>query len=216
MSLSIQQANEIIAEIKARDTAIGRDMSRWWMYENHIRTAANIAKTIASKIDSMDESQAYINALLHDVCRTNERQEARFHGVTGYEKLINKDEKAARSALLHMFVWNKLQPYEKCSQMFFENKKDYAFVANFIQNTKTSDEDLLIQLADNLSNKDGFVTIEQRAQDLSERRGIKLDKEWLDSRYSLKLYFDKKVGCNIYDLFQTPSIILKNVKQYSR
>lgn len=51
MSLSIQQANEIIAEIKARDTAIGRDMSRWWMYENHIRTAANIAKTIASKAE---------------------------------------------------------------------------------------------------------------------------------------------------------------------
>ena len=92
MVLSIQEAEDIIAEVKARDTAIGRDMSRWWMYENHIRTAANVARTIASKIDDMDETQAYICALLHDVARTNERQEARFHGVTGYEKLVDKDE----------------------------------------------------------------------------------------------------------------------------
>ena len=29
MNLSIAEANEIIAEVNARDTAIGRDMSRW-------------------------------------------------------------------------------------------------------------------------------------------------------------------------------------------
>ena len=73
MVLSIQKAEDIITEVKARDAAPGKDMSRWWMYENHIRAAANIAKTIASKIDGMDENQAYICALLHDVCRTNER-----------------------------------------------------------------------------------------------------------------------------------------------
>ena len=201
MTISIQEAEDIIAEVKARDTAIGRDMSRWWMYENHIRTAANVARTIASKIDDMDETQAYICALLHDVARTNERQETRFHGVTGYEKLVDKDEMVARSALLHMFLWNKIPPYEKVAQMFFDNKKDYDFVADYIQKTKTTDEDLLIQLADNLSNKDGFVTIEQRAKDLSERRGIKIDNDWLDSRYRLKSYFDKKIGGNIYDLF---------------
>ena len=81
MVLSIQEAEAIIAEVKERDTVVGRDMSRWWMYENHIRT-------LASKIDGMDETQAYICALLHDVSRTNERQKARFHGVTGYEKLV--------------------------------------------------------------------------------------------------------------------------------
>lgn len=169
MSLSIQEATEIINEVKARDTAIGRDMSRWWMYENHITTAAKIAKNIASKINGMNAEQAYVAALLHDVCRTNERQETRFHGVLGYEKLINKDENAARAALLHMFLWNKLQPYEQCSAMFFDNKKDYDFVSDYIKQTQVKDTDLLVQLADNLSNKDGFVTIEQRATDLAER-----------------------------------------------
>lgn len=65
MGISIQEAKSIIAEVKARDASIGRDMSRWWMYENHIVTAANIARIIASKIKGMDEEQAYVNALLH-------------------------------------------------------------------------------------------------------------------------------------------------------
>ena len=46
MTLSIQEAEDIIAEVKERDTAIGRDMSRWWMYENRIRAAANISSMI--------------------------------------------------------------------------------------------------------------------------------------------------------------------------
>lgn len=211
MGISIQEAKGIIAEVKARDASIGRDMSRWWMYENHIVTAANIARIIASKIKGMDEEQAYVNALLHDVCRTNERKEARFHGISGYEYLIDKDKNAARSALLHMFLFNKLPSYEKCSQMFFGNKKDYDFIANYIKNTQTTDNDLLVQLADNLSNKDGFVTIEQRAKDLEERRGITLDKDWLETRNALKTYFDKKVGCNIYNLFtKLPMCIDRN------
>lgn len=206
MSLSIQEAKNIIAEVKARDTAMGRDMSRWWMYENHIVTAAKIAKTIASKIKGMDTKQAYVRALLHDVCRTNERNEKRFHGISGYEKLINLDENAARSALLHMFLWNKLPKFENCSEMFFDNKKDYDFIANYIKNSKITDYDLLFQFADNLANMNGFVTIEQRAKDLEERRGIKLNKEWLDTRYKLKAYFDKKIGGDVYKLFTPLSI----------
>lgn len=201
MSLSVQDAKNIIAEVKARDTAIGRDMSRWWMYENHIVTAAYVARTVAAKIKGMNPEQAYVNALLHDVCRTNERQEARFHGISGYEKLIEKDPQAARSALLHMFLWNKLPPFEKCSAMFFGNKKDYDFIADYIKNTQTTEEDLLVQLADNLANKDGFVTIEQRAKDLAERRGVTLEKEWLETRNALKMYFDNKVGGDIYSFF---------------
>lgn len=85
--------------------------------------------------------------------------------------------------------------------MFFGNKKDYDFIANYIQNITTTDYDLLFQFADNLANKNGFVTIEQRAKDLEERKGIKLSKEWLDMRYKLKTYFDQKIGCDIYGLF---------------
>lgn len=208
--LSIQEAHQIIDEVKARDTAIGRDMSRWWMYENHIVTAAKVAKAVAARINGIDENQAYVCALLHDVCRTNERQEAKFHGISGYEKLIDKDETAARSALLHMFLWNKMQPFEECSKMFFDNKQDYDFVADYIKNTKPTDFDLLMQLADNLSNMNGFVTIEDRAKDLAERRGITLSQEWYDSRNNLKAYFDRKVGVDIYTLFNKTNDFIKS------
>lgn len=207
MSLSIQDAKGLIAEVKERDASIGKDMSRWWMYENHIVTAANVARTIASKIKGMDEEQAYVNALLHDICRTNERQAARFHGISGYEKLIDKDEKAARAAIVHMFLWNKIPPFEKCSQMFFGNKKDYDFVSAYLKSTQICEDDLLVQLADNLSNKNGFVSIEQRAKDLSERKGIVFDETWLEIRYSLKTYFDKKIGCDVYKLFTKMPIV---------
>lgn len=200
MTLSIQEAEDIIAEVKARDTAIGRDMSRWWMYENHIRAAANIAKTIASKIDDMDETQAYICGLLHDVCRTNERQEARFHSITGYEKLIDKDEMVANSVLVHMFPWNEIPPYEECKDMFFENKEDYDFIVEYTKNNSPNDYNLLTQMADSLSNKNGIVTLEQRAKEYSERHGVNILSSMIEPRYRLKSYFDKKVGGNIYDL----------------
>jgi len=198
--LLIQEAEVIVNEVKERDAAIGRDMSRWWMYENHIRAAANIAKTIASKIDGMDENQAYICALLHDVCRTNERQEKRFHGIMGYEKLVSKDEMVANSVLVHMFPWNEVPSYEECRDMFFDNKKDYDFIVEYTKNNSPNDYDLLTQMADSLSNKNGIVTLEQRAKEYSERHGVDILSSMIEPRYRLKSYFDKKVGGNIYDL----------------
>ena len=138
--------------------------------------------------------------MLHDICRTEEDRKQRFHGILGYEKLKDIDEKSARSSLLHMFPWNKLPEYEKCSKIFFNKKEDYDFIANFIKTHKTTDEDLLIQLADSLANKDGIVTLEQRAKEYYERRGEEVPQ--IEARYKLKSYFDKKVGCDIYSLLQ--------------
>lgn len=214
MSITIKEAEAIIEEVKERDTSIGRDMSRWWMYENHIRAAANIAKTIASKIDGMDESRAYICALLHDVCRTNERQEKRLHSITGYEKLASKDENIANSVLVHMFPWNEIPSYEECSDMFFNNKKDYDFIVEYTKNNSPNDYDLLTQMADSLSNKNGIVTLEQRAKEYSERHGVDVLSSMIEPRYRLKSYFDKKVGNNIYDFIINKNIIHnKNIKE---
>ena len=114
-------------------------------------------------------------------------REQRFHGILGYEKLKDIDEKSARSALLHMFPWNKLPNYEKCSDMFFNRKDDYDFITNYIDSHKTTDEDLLIQLADSLANKDGIVTLEQRAKEYSERHSMQTPREMIEPRYKLRL-----------------------------
>ncbi len=198
--LSVQEAKNLIKELRENEINFGRKPETWFTYENHIENAANVAKIVASKIANMDVEEVYISAMLHDICRTEEDRKQRFHGILGYEKLKDIDEKSARSSLLHMFPWNKLPEYEKCSKIFFNKKEDYDFIANFIKTHKTTDEDLLIQLADSLANKDGIVTLEQRAKEYYERRGEEVPQ--IEARYKLKSYFDKKVGCDIYSLLQ--------------
>lgn len=207
--LSIKQAKELITELKQREISLGRQPETWYTYENHIMGVANVAQTIALKIPNINADEIYISALLHDICRTEEDRKQRFHGILGYEKLKDMDEKAARSALLHMFPWNKLPEYEKCSKMFFTQKADYDFIKNYITSHKTTDEDLLIQLADGLANKNGIVTLAQRAEEYSKRHGIEIPKEMIEPRYKLKTYFDTKAGCDIYSLLlkqPTPQI----------
>ena len=61
----------------------------------------------------------------------------------------------------------------------------------------------MIQLCDNLANKNGFVTIEERAAELIKRKGerfIILNNAKETS--NIKKYFDKKIGCDVYDLFK--------------
>ncbi len=201
MSLSVQEAQNLITELKEKEISLGRAPETWFTYENHVYGAANVAKTIASHIASMDADKVYISALLHDISRTEEDREQRFHGILGYEKLLDKDEAAARSSILHMFPWGKIPPFEKCSKMFFEKRDDYDFVANFINNTELNDVDLLIQLSDSLANKDGIVTLEQRVKEYAERHDVAIPQSFIQPRQELKTYFDKKIGSNIYGLF---------------
>ena len=201
--LSIVQAKKLINELKEKEISLGRQPETWFTYENHVMGVANVAKIIAQKIPEMNTEKIFVAAMLHDICKTEELRKQRFHGILGYEKLINFDEKSARSALLHMFPWNFLPDYQDCSKMFFNRKDDYDFIKNYINSHETTDEDLLIQLADSLANKDGIVTLEQRAKEYSERHNMEIPKEMIEPRYKLKSYFDTKVGCDVY-------ILLKN------
>ena len=203
--LSVEQAKQLLNELKENEISLGRKPETWFTYENHIMGVANVAKTIALKIPEINADEIYISAMLHDICRTEEDRKQRFHGILGYEKLKNIDEKAARSALLHMFPWNKLPDYKNYANIFFNKKDDYDFIANYIKSHKTTDEDLLIQLADSLANKDGIVTLEQRATEYSKRHGIEIPREMIEPRYKLKAYFDTKVGCDVYDLLLNQS-----------
>ena len=50
MSLSIQDAKGLIAEVKEREIALGRAPETWYTYENHVYGVANVARTILMKI----------------------------------------------------------------------------------------------------------------------------------------------------------------------
>lgn len=204
MVLSIAQAQDEIEKLKKHEISLGRAPATWYTYHNHVYGVAKAAQTVASQIPSMNTDRLYVMALLHDICRTEDERLGRFHGILGYEKLIQKDPDAARSSLLHTFLWNKLPPYSEMEKLFYHKKSDYDFVADFIRKNPPIEEDYLIQLCDYLANKDGFVTIEQRIAELIERRG---NKPFFEAKTliinELKRYFDQKIGCNIYDLLHT-------------
>jgi hypothetical protein len=203
MNISIIKAQNLIEELKKNEIALGRDPNTWYTYENHVYGTAKIAKLIASEINTMNADRVYVMGLLHDICRTEEDRIQRFHGILGYEKLINQDKDVARICLVHMFPWSNLPPYEKCAKLFYNKENDYQFVADFIKKNKSVDEDYLIQLCDNLANKNGFVTLEQRAAEFIERHGnVNVDDILIDSN-EIKNYFDKKIGHNIYDFFRS-------------
>ena len=150
----------------------------------------------------MNPNHLYVMGLLHDICRTEEERAQRFHGILGYEKLIQFDKDVARTCLLHTFAWNELPPYRQCAQAFYNKKEDYQFIAEFIQNNHPREEDYLIQLCDALANKNGFVTIEERAQEVLERHRQSQDFMDIVRINELKHHFDQKIGCNVYDLFE--------------
>ena len=203
--LSVAQAQKIIDDLKCYEISLGRDPKTWYTYKNHVYGVAQIAKMLAAKIPSMDPNRLYVMGLLHDICRIEEDRIKRFHGILGYEKMIHIDKDVARECLLHTFAWNKLPPYQKCSKLFFYQKKDYEFVARFIKNNPPKEEDYLIQLCDNLANKDGFVTIEQRAKELLERKGWSYIVQYdFEKTNEIKVYFEKKTKCKIYDLLKLP------------
>ena len=202
MTISLVRAKKLIEELRDRDIYYGRDPATWCFYERHIYGTAEIAKMIASEIKNMDPNKVFFMGLLHDISRTEENRLQRFHGILGYEVLINEDKDAARSSLLHMFPWNKLPPYSECKKSFFNIKKDYDFIDDFIKNNPATDEDYLIQLCDNLANKNGFVTLEERAKEYIIRHGNVSVDDILIHGKELKDYFEAKIGHDIYDFYK--------------
>lgn len=197
--LRISEARIMIDELRKQEIALGRNPETWYTYKNHVFGTAELARKIAKELNMPKPNSIYVAALLHDICRIEEERIKRFHGVLGYEKMKNIDENVARSCLLHSFPWCKMKPYQECKDMFFNRKKDYDFIAKYISRIIPRDEDYLIQLCDNLANKNGLVTLEERAEEYIERHGnVDVDSILIYSK-EIKKYFDKKLGHDIYD-----------------
>lgn len=204
MPLTISEAENMIAAMRDRWVSLGRPSDTLYMYDNHIKGAAEVARSIALRIGTINPEQIYISALLHDIAKIDESSESmigRFHGLLGYELLKDRDSAVARSCLLHEFPWNKIPAFEKCSKKFLGNKDDYDFVANYVAGTPLNDEDLIIQLADGMANKNGIVTLEQRRREYEQRFNFVMPAEMIEPYLEIKRYLDNKIGCNIYDLF---------------
>ncbi|MCL1902240.1 MAG: HD domain-containing protein [Alphaproteobacteria bacterium] len=201
MPITTAQAKDMISAVRDRWVSLGRAPDTLYLYDNHVNGVAFVAKTIAAKIGGIDPDAAYVSGLLHDIAKIDESPEShmgRFHGILGYEKLRNIDSDAARAALLHEIPWNKVEAVE---YKFMGNHEDYEFVKNYIAENPLRDQDLLIQLADTMANKDGIVTLERRRAEYEARNNTKIPSELIEPYIEIKHYFDKKIGGDVYDLF---------------
>lgn len=202
--MNLQSALEIIEKLKAMRLAQGK-ADGWLAYKNHIYGAAEIARRIALHIPSLDSEKAYILALLHDCGKFEQSRQQRFHGIIGYEEMLALGEpNIARSSLLHTFPFNRLPPYSECHDLYFNRWEDYETTAAYIAQNPINEYDLLVQMADNISDYRGFVTIEDRAAGVEYFHHTKIDEETLLPRRQLKEYFDQKTKIDIYSLFTQP------------
>lgn len=165
----------------------------------HYQNVAYIASTIAAKAN-MDVQKAYILGLLHDYGEYIEDTiPDTFHGTAGYYELLQKGyDEVAQTCLTHSFFDNNFNPddYSYCSEEIVKAEK-------IIKKLELDDYDKLIQLADLMSSGKEITTVEKRIHRLTVKYNIRKDLVLLKikSAQCLKVFFDDKCGCNIYDFF---------------
>jgi len=175
----------------------------------HSKYVANAAKTIANKIENLDENTAYIMGLIHDMGRiagiTQER-----HSIDGYNFLkIKGYEKLARICITHCFPNKNINAnigIWECTE------NELKFIELFLENCEYNDYDRLIQLCDCITMEDKYVLIEKRLIEVVLRYnlknqvplGIPVLQKW-QKYLELKEYFSNIIGGSIYNLL--PNVI---------
>ncbi len=166
----------------------------------HAAMVAIAAQMIASRLPDIDGEKAYMMGLFHDFGKLvyDDETSDKFHGLEGYRvlKKLGYDE-LARINLTHTFYEQNLNPEEYASYNALELEK----CKRLLRKMPFNDYDRLIQLCDRLSVG---VTLNIKQRILNIRNNYKLSPLLVKKKYrealELKQYFDKKCGCDIYEL----------------
>lgn len=168
------------------------------LYRSHCCLVACCAEIIASRLEDIDGRKAYILGLLHDYGKMISDAEnlELFHGLTGYRTLMKMGfDEAARICLTHTFP-NK--DFKLSEYGYPEMRK----TKNILTKIEFDDYDCLIQLCDLLVNGLGFVKIKDRM--LFVKNKYRLSSLVIKKKYReallLKKYFDRRCGCDVYQL----------------
>ncbi|PTY39742.1 HD domain-containing protein [Brachyspira hampsonii] len=173
-------------------------------WAEHSRYTAKAARIIAShynknsKNKKLDEDNAYIFGLLHDIGRYTGISSER-HLIDGYKYCIKYGwDKLAQICISHAFM---TQDINTAIGKFDMSEDDYNFMKEFISNAVYDDYDLLIQLCDSLALPTGFCILEKRFIDVALRYGTfpQSALRW-KKVFEIKSYFESTIGTSIYNL----------------
>lgn len=172
-------------------------------WSGHSRYVALACQNIARKCPDMDENEAYIYGILHDIGRyagvTSEK-----HLIDGYRYCMERGwEKAAQICISHAFM---VKDISSSIGIFDMPTEDKVFMADFVKNAVYDDYDYLVQLCDALALPTGFCLLEKRFVDVAIRYGMHPStiERW-KAVLDIKERFEKKMGCSIYDCL--PNVI---------
>ena len=171
----------------------------WVMHSMNVGIAA---RNIAEKVSRLNPEKAYIVGLLHDIGRRVGIVNIPTHVYEGYRYCLGKGwDEAARICMTHSYL--RMQDefgYEP------DSEQEKAIKA-YIMNCQADDYDQLIQLCDSLAVDYGFVILEKRFVDVTRRYGIMEGyiKGW-EIAFSIKEYFEKEMGCSVYDVLPICSL----------
>ena len=177
-------------------------------WADHARYVAMACEAIAGRCPHLNQDEAYIYGLLHDIGRhagvTSER-----HLIDGYRYCIERGwEKAAQICISHAFM---VKDIDSSIGVFDMPPEDKAFMADFVKNAVYDDYDLLVQLCDALALPTGFCLLEKRFVDVAIRYGTTpvMADRWR-AVLNIKTYFEKIMGCSIYELL--PGVVENSFK----
>lgn len=167
-------------------------------WAEHSRYVALACENIAACCPHVDQEDAYIYGILHDIGRyagvTSER-----HLIDGYRYCMKRGwEKAAQICISHAFM---VQDISSSIGVFDMPEEDKAFMASFVKNACYDDYDRLVQLCDALALPTGFCLLEKRFVDVTMRYGMHpatIDR-W-KAVLDIKAHFEEIIGCSIYSL----------------
>ena len=169
------------------------------IWVDHCKVAGQCAKVIAMRCNDMDSDIAYVLGLLHDIGRRVGICDKK-HILSGYQFMMEKGyDDCARICLTHTFPYKNIH---SCGGKNDISEEEMAFMQEQLNNIVYNDYDILIQLSDVLAFSTGPCVIEKRLIEYHIRRGINdLTVEHFKATLKAKEYFEEKIGCNIYSLF---------------
>ena len=167
---------------------------------DHSYHVAQSAENIAKYHPALDQEQAFILGLLHDIgCR--EGVYGMRHVVDGYNYMMQEGYPDA--AQINVTHSSPIPNFMLGSSEWDGTDAEREFVAEYISSRPYSDYDRLIQLCDSICLPDGPVLMEKRFVDVTIRYGFNkyTINKW-HAFYTIKADIETEIGQSIYELME--------------
>ncbi len=168
-------------------------------YVAHSKYVGDLAGMIAKEL-SLDSEYATVLGYLHDIGR---KYESDNHIYAGYEYLKeNGYEDYAFICLTHSFLDNDIECI--CGCFLSPDSRGYSEVKEFIKNHPYTLYDKIIQICDLLCLHSGGTTLEDRIEDIEQRKGTHYKSQYHKSvAMKQKAEIEALLGHSIYDFYDS-------------